>query len=130
MAAQFTATMGLSERPDWWWMDRATISLPVPFSPVMSTQDSVGATRPMTVFRSAMAGDSPVRLTGCSEEMRVRRAWFSWRRRENSMALRAATTTFSRESGFSMKSKAPFLSAWTAVSMVPCPEIMITGSPL
>ena len=31
--------------------------------------------------------------------------------------------------GFSMKSKAPKRVAFTAVSTVPCPEIMITGRP-
>src|SRR5207248_2762954 len=43
-AAQFTAMNGRLERRLWWWMNCAIISLPLPLSPVMNTDASVGAT--------------------------------------------------------------------------------------
>ena len=43
-AAQFTATKGAFSRPEWAWMKRANISLPVPDSPEMSTVALDGAT--------------------------------------------------------------------------------------
>ena len=45
IAAQLTSTSGPSARADWAWTWRATNSLPVPGSPVMSTRASDGATR-------------------------------------------------------------------------------------
>jgi hypothetical protein len=44
MAAQFTSTNGLLARGDCRWIARATSSLPVPFSPVMSTRAGVPPT--------------------------------------------------------------------------------------
>ena len=44
MAPQLTATKGASRRGERAWMARATSSLPVPLSPVMSTVELVGAT--------------------------------------------------------------------------------------
>src|SRR5271170_7640754 len=44
MAAQFTLTKEREERRDRRWIARATSSLPVPVSPVISTVASVGAT--------------------------------------------------------------------------------------
>ena len=43
MAAQLTSTNGPSARRLWWWMFRATSSLPVPFSPKISTRPLEGA---------------------------------------------------------------------------------------
>ena len=43
MAPASTATIGFSLRRLWAWISRANTSLPVPFSPVMSTVASVGA---------------------------------------------------------------------------------------
>ena len=43
----------------WAWRWRATSSLPVPGSPVMSTRASVGATRAMVAWMRPMAGLSP-----------------------------------------------------------------------
>ena len=47
IAAQLIATNGFSARGLLRWMARATSSLPVPLSPVISTVESVGATRAM-----------------------------------------------------------------------------------
>ena len=44
IAAQFTLMSGISRCALWWWISRATISLPVPVSPVMSTVLLVCAT--------------------------------------------------------------------------------------
>ena len=43
MAAQFTLMKGPERRDERWWMARATSSLPVPVSPVMSTVTSTRA---------------------------------------------------------------------------------------
>ena len=45
MAAQLTLMNGWSLRPECSWSARATSSLPVPLSPVMSTVVGVSATR-------------------------------------------------------------------------------------
>ena len=45
MAPASTQTIGLSARPESLWISCARTSLPVPFSPVMSTVASVGAIR-------------------------------------------------------------------------------------
>src|SRR5262247_2425013 len=44
MAAQLTLTKARADRGDRLWIARATSSLPVPVSPVISTVESVGAT--------------------------------------------------------------------------------------
>ena len=44
-------------------MARATSSLPVPLSPVISTGTSVGATRAMLLKSSCMAGDVPMSVS-------------------------------------------------------------------
>jgi hypothetical protein len=58
-AAQLTATKGCSRRGDRWWSARATSSLPVPDSPVMSTVASLSATRLIIATVSLMASLSP-----------------------------------------------------------------------
>ena len=126
MAAQFTSTNGARARGLWRGSARATSSLPLPFSPTSSTRPSVGATRSTSESRRRMAGLSAMK----------NRSWFTsrCRRRFSSSrcrCLRALPTTSSRRSrstGFSRKSKAPSLVACMAVSMLPCPEIITTGS--
>ena len=61
MAAQLTRTSGLSARPLARGCERATSSLPVPVSPVMSTVESVLATRLMaskTAFMQSLRPSS------------------------------------------------------------------------
>ncbi len=53
-----------------------------------------------------------------------------WRwRRPASSARSTVRSSFASDSGFSTKSKAPRRVASTAVSTVPCPDIMTTGQP-
>ena len=49
MAAQLTSTNAAACRGERWWSARATSSLPVPFSPVISTRAAVGPTRSTSV---------------------------------------------------------------------------------
>src|SRR6266576_3265033 len=58
------------------------------------------------------------------------RSRFSRRRRLESIAFFNRISVLSTERGFSRKSYAPSLVARTAVSMVPCPEIMMTSGGL
>ena len=55
MAAQFTLMRGMARWALRSWMARATSSLPVPVSPVMSTVLRVRATRSMVEMTSSMA---------------------------------------------------------------------------
>ena len=63
MAAQLTLTKGLSARFELAWIARATSSLPVPLSPVMSTVVSVGAMRTMRPSTSRTAAERPMMLS-------------------------------------------------------------------
>ena len=58
IAAQFTLTSGISRCALWKWIARATISLPVPVSPVIST----------VLFDFATI--SAVRITSCTRRLR------------------------------------------------------------
>ena len=55
IAAQFTLMSGMSRCAERWWMRRATISLPVPVSPVTSTVLLVSATSPQRCSTSCIA---------------------------------------------------------------------------
>ena len=60
IAAQLIATNGRSARRLLLWIARATSSLPVPLSPVISTVESLGATRPMRRKSARITGLSPI----------------------------------------------------------------------
>ena len=60
MAAQFTSTKGKAERALLAWSQRATSSLPVPFSPVMSTRASDGATLSISCLTCSIWGEVPM----------------------------------------------------------------------
>ena len=126
IAAQLTCTNRSRLRRLLRWIVRATSSLPTPLSPVISTVALVGAARPT----AAMICFSPLLspIIWC----RTSTAFFSVRTssrscRESSAFCRL-TSTRSLANGFSMKSKAPFLVASTAVLIVPCPDTTTTGS--
>src|SRR5581483_2604291 len=106
----------------------ATSSLPVPDSPKISTRPLVGAIS-WICWRSAFIGmlSPTITLFGVSCFFKSR---FSTRSFLASTAFFTRINVFSRESGFSRKSYAPSLVARTAVSMVPCPEIMMTSGGL
>ena len=72
MAAQLTSTKGPEARLLLAWSQRATSSLPVPFSPVMRVRVSKAAIRSTTYRTLPMAFDEP--MIGCTDEVRVRRA--------------------------------------------------------
>ena len=122
------AMKGFSRRGLSWWMARATISLPVPLCPVITTLALEGATFSTSSIARRMGGELPTNPTPASTCPRRRRstcisckvAFFSsarWR-----MTLRRAGSR-----GFSTKSKTPSRTASTAASMVPLPVMMTTG---
>ncbi len=125
IAAQFTLMNGPSARSLASCSARATSSLPVPLSPRMRTRAGVGATSLICSRMAWMAAESPT----MTRRPRSRSRWTlnSLASERTRKALRTASTTRSREHGFSRKSKAPSRVASTAVAMVPWPEIMITG---
>ncbi len=59
IAAQFTATNGLAARRPWRCSARATTSLPVPVSPVISTVVSASASMPIFFWTSRSADEPP-----------------------------------------------------------------------
>ncbi len=63
MAAQLTATNGRSRRGLFQWIDFATSSLPVPDSPVTSTDAAEPASRRISANTSCMADDLPMMLS-------------------------------------------------------------------
>ena len=77
MAAQLSLMNGPPARLEWSWMARATSSLPVPFSPVMSTRPLVGAVLLILSKMARMAGLEPI-MAKSPPAAAVRR-WFSRR---------------------------------------------------
>ena len=59
MAAQLTLTKGRVARGLLRWIARATSSLPVPDSPVTSTEARVGAARPIASCTDRIGGEEP-----------------------------------------------------------------------
>ena len=102
MAEQFTTTNGPSARLEPWWISRATVSLPAPEGPVISTRLPVGATRSSWLRTLAAAPDEPTNVT--SPPARRRRLTFSRRSRSASMARSTTSSRRSALKGFSMKS--------------------------
>ncbi len=125
MAAQLTSIKGFPDLLESRCMLRATNSLPVPFSPVISTHELEGPTLFMSFFRDCMAGERPI-ISYLASAF-ILKALFSSRSLLCSKACSAVKRTLSRESGFSIKSYAPSLVVLTAVSMLACPDIMMTG---
>ena len=124
MAAQLTSMNGPCRRGLAAWMARATSSLPLPFSPVISTRAAVGPTLSIRARTPCSAGLEPT--MACAWSAARLNRWFSVARTDRLSALRTVTSSRSLSSGFSRKSKAPRCVASTAVAMVPWPEIMTT----
>jgi hypothetical protein len=59
IAVQFTFTNAREARFDRRWMARATSSLPVPVSPLMRTDELLGATLEMRESPACKAGEAP-----------------------------------------------------------------------
>ena len=123
-AAQFNVMKGCPCRGDFSWMARATNSLPVPVSPRMQTRVSLAATRSICSNNFFIAGPEP---TSSCLPRRCRNSRFSSSSRESRSALSTVTKSLSVESGFSRKSSAPSLVAFTAISMFACPEMSTIG---
>ncbi len=104
MAPASTATIGFPLRRLWAWISRASMSLPVPFSPVMRTVASVGAIL-STVFRMAAMGlEAPQNMRlpvapGMTSSAIALRAL--------SRAAVSVATSLSLSQGFTIKSNAP-----------------------
>ena len=71
MAPQSTMTNGLARRALSWCTVCASISLPVPLSPVMSTVVSVAATRRVRLSRSFIADDWNTNWLCCKRRAQV-----------------------------------------------------------
>ena len=122
IAAQFTSTNGPWARGDSAWIARATSSLPVPFSPRISTRAFEGATfsiRSITCLTPLL--EPTISYSACTTA-RSRR--FSLASSTCCRAFRSVRSTRSVSRGFSRKSYAPCWVASTAVWIVPCPEII------
>jgi hypothetical protein len=121
MAAQFTLTSTASFRRLRAWTARAIISLPVPVSPVRSTEESVGATCSTLLSTRMMAGDVPMGSCGpAASRTSPWRYWVKcsrrWRsasaRRRSSMSRRmmvnsGAAATSARDSVASTGNSSP-----------------------
>ena len=105
IAPQFTATNGFSLRGERLWIARATISLPVPLSPLMTTLAFEGATFFTSSKTRCIAGPEPIMSVPGARAARRRRS--SCTSRIVSFFSRARSSTSRRRgtsSGFSMKS--------------------------
>ena len=121
MAPQLTGTKGPSRRGPDSWMSFATNSLPVPDSPEMCTGAWLRATRAIISRRCCMAADVPSKR---GPKTLVSPSLVS----DSLMAVATSLRRPARSKGLETKSKAPALSARTAVSMLPCAVITATGT--
>ncbi len=111
MAAVLMAMKARAARGLWRCRARATSSLPVPDSPVMSTVACDCESRPMARKTSCIAGAWP-RISGVSPPS----GGASNRRRPSSRARRTSSTAWSTSKGLGRYSKAPPWKAATALS--------------
>ena len=95
-AAQLIATNGFSARSLRAWIMRATSSLPVPLSPVTSTEICEGATRDTRSSTRRAAGESPTkRRPAAARPVSSRSRRFSSSRRSRSRVRRSRWRRFS-----------------------------------
>ena len=87
---------------------------------------AVGGRRQASCWRNAFMGMLSPTIVRLASQLSSRNVGSAPQAAPDSIACFTVSSVLSMESGFSMKSKAPSLVARTAVSMVPCPEIMIT----
>ena len=124
IAAVFSAIKGPLARGLCLCSARATSSLPVPDSPVISTVTLDCDSRPIARNTSCMAGACP-RISGAS----LRRSSISSSRRLSSSARRISSTARSTSNGLARYSNAPPWNAATALSRSEYAVMMMTGSP-
>ena len=125
-AAQLSFSSGPFTRGDISWIARATSSLPVPRSPVTSTFALLFAARAICSSSRLIAPLSPTKSPVVPAAFRNARASASARSKRSAVStvMRSASVL----SGFSRKLSAPSRVARTAVSIVACPLIMMTGT--
>ena len=120
MAPQLMAMNCRSARSLYWWIIRATSSLPVPLSPVINTVVLMGATLLTISSTCRMAGLLPTIVPlGRTDSSSLRRMRFSRARACFSSAFWIVFSKTARRKGFVMKSYAPSFMASTADSTVP-----------
>ncbi len=100
MAAQLMATKGWRERRPWAWIARATTSLPVPVSPVISTVASLSASKPIDFCTARIPALEPTSASGSETVDGPAADWAG-----NIRASKAARS--SRPTGFARWSTAP-----------------------
>ena len=134
MAAQLTSTNGAAERALLAWSQRATSSLPVPFSPVMSTRASHGATLSISWRTCSISGEMPMMFSACAGCAR------RLRRTTGAAAAGGAVAGFAMvrwmdcssrfmSIGLVRKSCAPLRTAFTAESIEASVERAMNGMP-
>ena len=133
MAAQLTSTNGAAARTLLACSQRATSSFPVPFSPVISTRASHGATLSISWRTCSISGETPM----------IRSAWAECARRRRtggaaggacagaglSMVRCSDCSSRFMSMGFVRKSCAPLRTALTAVSIDVSAERAMNGMP-
>ena len=103
---------------------RAINSFPVPVSPRMQTRVSLAATCSTCAITSRIT--ALAHTISCLPSRRFN-SRFSCSRRETCSACSTVSNSLSVEIGFSRKSDAPSRVAFTAISIVACPDIITTG---
>ena len=122
IAAVLIAMNAFGARGLWRCSARATNSLPVPDSPLISTVAWECASRPIARKTSCIAGAWP-RISGASSSVGIASTW----RRLSSSARRTSSTAWSTSNGLGRYSKAPPWKAATALSRSEYAVMMITG---
>ena len=103
MAAQLTATKGWSARLPCLWMARATISLPVPLSPVSRMVALLSRTESTAWSTWRNAGLSPTRLSNCAcSSSSARMRALSRMMSRNCRALATVMSSSSMSNGLAM----------------------------
>ncbi len=120
MPPRFTFTNGAARRRLLAWSVSAISSLPVPFSPIMSTGASVAATRLMLSSTRISAGLSPM--------MRERSKSPGAVLRVSSSAVATRLRSMRLSQGLVMKSNAPACTPSTARGMLPHAVMRMTGT--
>ncbi len=126
IAAQFTSTSGPFALLLFSCNHLATNSLPDPFSPVIRTLASVGATFSISDIIFKMGSDSPtISIVLFTFFFKT---FVSIINSVLSIAFRMVIKSRFKSGGLGIKSNAPFFTASTAVSIFPCPDKMISGT--
>ncbi len=120
IAAQFTSTIGPSFRLLLSCIHLATNSLPVPLGPWTNTRASVGATFSIVSLSTEISEELPtILVTGAVFLTLLWSFFFCTIKVDLSSAFLTVINNLLRSGGLAIKSKAPFFTASTAVSISP-----------